>query len=81
MTRRTAWTVGFLGVTAVAVGAEIWAAFDGNPDTVPWTDYLVKLPWWVLIPGAVLFAGWLVYHLVTAKLRQMRGEDNPKGTT
>jgi len=80
VTRRTAWTVGFLGVTAVAVGAEILAAFDGNPDTVPWTEYLTDLPWWVTIPAALVLSVWLPLHLLAAYRRKQRGEP-PKGTT
>jgi hypothetical protein len=37
-----AWIIGFLGVTVVAVGAELWASFDGDPDTAPWTDLIVR---------------------------------------
>jgi hypothetical protein len=33
MTRRTAWITGFLAVTALAIGGELWAAFDARPTT------------------------------------------------
>lgn len=81
MTRRTAWGVVFGAATATAVAMELWAAFDGDPDTVPWTEYLVKLPWWVLVPAALTLSIWLPIHLVLAKRRYERGEENPKGTT
>lgn len=60
---RNAWRAAFLGVTALAILMELWASFDGNPDTDPWTDMIVAY-----IPGEVtalvltgLF-GWLVVH-------------------
>lgn len=46
-----AWVIGFLTVTAVAVGAELWASFDGDPDTAPWTDLIVRY-----VPEEVTFA-------------------------
>lgn len=63
MTRKAWWTIGFLGITAVAIALEVFASFDGSPDTVPWTDYIVRY-----IPGeiaALLIGGlalWLVVH-------------------
>ncbi len=74
MTRRTAWGVGFLGITAVAVGAEVFAAFDGNDNTVPWTGYLTQLPWWVTIPLAVVLGVWLPTHFVMEYRAKNRDE-------
>jgi hypothetical protein len=45
------WPFAFLGLTAVLVGAEIWASADGNSSTVPWTDYLVRY-----VPEEVVYA-------------------------
>lgn len=63
MNRRTGWTVGFLAVTALAIGMELFAIRDGNPDTQPWTDLVVDhLPEegvYALI-GALLL--WLPIH-------------------
>jgi hypothetical protein len=62
----------FLTVTALAVAGELWAAFDADPGTRPWTDYLTQLPWWLLVPLSVAFAVWLPLHLFEFKARQAR---------
>lgn len=72
MSRRTAFRAGFLGVTAVAVVLELVAAFDGDGATEPWTEHLIRLPWWVLVPLSVGFGVWLPWHLVTEKRRKER---------
>jgi hypothetical protein len=51
VSRRAVWTLGFLGVTAVAIVAELWASFDSDPNTDPWTDLIVRH-----IPAEVTFA-------------------------
>lgn len=64
MSRRAWWIVGFLTVTAVAVGAELVAAFDSSPDTVPWTDLLGEyVPWPVTAAAVALLVAWLPVHL------------------
>lgn len=45
---KAGWRWAFLGLTAVVLGMEVWAGFDGNPDTDPWTDLVVAY-----IPGEV----------------------------
>ena len=67
MSRRTLARVAFLTVTAGAVAMELWYAFDGDPQTEPWTEYLIKLPWLVLVPVVVGFSIWLPWHLFDAK--------------
>lgn len=63
MSRRTWWITGFLTVTGVAVGAEVFAAVDSNPDFPPWTDLLVTyVPEPVVMGGAALLAAWIVPH-------------------
>lgn len=61
--RRLYWLITFLGITAVAIGMELWASFDGDPNTDPWTDLIVRyIPWEVT---AVLVGGlalWLPLH-------------------
>lgn len=60
---KTIWRIGFLSVTALAVIMELFASFDGNPNTEPWTQLIVKY-----IPGELAFAGigalvlWLPVH-------------------
>ncbi|MFD0558142.1 hypothetical protein FB566_3437 [Stackebrandtia endophytica] len=63
MTKRAWWSVAFLGLTGVVIGMEVWASVDSDPETVPWTDYIVQY-----IPveiSALLIGGlslWLVIH-------------------
>lgn len=57
------WRLAFLGLTAVVLGMEVWAAADGNNDTDPWTDMIVQY-----VPGEVTAAAigalllWLPVH-------------------
>jgi hypothetical protein len=74
MSRRTLWTIVFLGITGVAVGMELWAGLDSIPDTVPWTDYLIQLPWWILMPLALALSVWLPIHLWIAKKRRTQAK-------
>lgn len=66
---KTAWRVGFLGVTALAIGMELWASFDGDADTEPWTDLIVSY-----VPGEVtaLAIGGLVTWLAVHFIRRYR---------
>lgn len=56
-------SIGFLAATAAVLGWEIFASWDGDPGTSPWTDLIVTY-----IPGeitAVLIGGlvmWLPVH-------------------
>jgi hypothetical protein len=74
MRNRWLFRVPFLAVTALAVvlavGTECWFAWDGNPQTEPWTSYLIRLPWWLLMPLAVGFGVWLPWHLWDARRRK-----------
>jgi hypothetical protein len=42
VSRRAVWTLAFLGVTTIAIAAELWASFDSDPNTDPWTDLIVR---------------------------------------
>lgn len=67
MKTKTKWTIGFLGVTALAVFLELFAVFDGNPETLPWTNLFVdNIPFQIGFSIVCLFAGWLVKHFYTA---------------
>lgn len=67
MSRRGWWTVGFLGVTALAVGAELVAALDHNPDTVPWTDLIAQyVPQPVTFAAIAILCAWLPAHFAHA---------------
>lgn len=58
-----AWRWAFLGLTGLVLGMELWAGFDKDDRTEPWTDMIVQY-----VPGEVtalaiagLF-GWLAVH-------------------
>lgn len=56
-------SVAFLGVTAVALGWELVASFDGSSDTVPWTDLIVTyVPVEVTYALLGALAVWLPIH-------------------
>lgn len=63
VTRRTIYSIAFLGVTALAVILELVFAFDGSPDTRPWTDFLTDLPWPVWAIASLTLSIWLPLHL------------------
>lgn len=56
-------SVGFLAATASVVGWEVYASWDGNEETSPWTDLIVTY-----VPGEVtagllgLLLAWLPVH-------------------
>ncbi len=63
--KKKQWTIVFLGITALTILLEIFASFDGNPNTIPWTSYIVRyIPVWVGLPIIIGFAIWLVAHFV-----------------
>lgn len=63
MGRRTVYNVGFLTVTAVAVGWELIAAFDNSPDTQPWTDLIYNnIPGPITAVAIVTLVVWLPIH-------------------
>jgi hypothetical protein len=77
--KRAVWIASFLTVTAAAVGAELWAAFDHSPDTVPWTDLLGEyVPWPVTSAAVALLVTWLPIHLY---LRYHRPTTSDRETT
>jgi hypothetical protein len=74
-------SVGFLAATAATVGWELFASFDGNPQTSPWTDLIVTY-----IPGEVTTAlvgalvVWLPVHFGLRYYRKNRSgssDDRP----
>jgi hypothetical protein len=67
MTRRW-WTIGFLGVTLLALVMEIVAAFDNSSNTLPWT-YLIThfVPQWLFWPTLTVLVAWIVYHFTHEK--------------
>ena len=71
--RRKAWIISFLTLTGITVGMELYAAFSGDKDAVPWTDLLVNLPGWIVIPAALILAAWLRGHFIDAYRRKAAG--------
>lgn len=80
MNRAAWWRLAFLGLTGLVLGMEIWASADGDPNTDPWTDLIVRH-----IPGevaALLIAGlcgWLVVHFGVRYWRKHRAARPPAG--
>lgn len=69
-------SVGFLVVTGAAIGWELVASFDHDPNTWPWTDLIVHyVPPEItaLILGGLIF--WLPVHFT---LRYWRGRNRPE---
>lgn len=59
------WGFGFLGITAVAIALEVFAATDNNANTIPWTSYIVNyVPYEItfLVIGGL--ATWLIVHFL-----------------
>lgn len=57
------WRLGFLGLTALVIGLELVAAFDGNTDTEPWTDLITTyIPWEVFVWVGGGFILWFAAH-------------------
>jgi len=72
---RTAWRVMFLTVTAAAVGMELWAAFDGNDSTRPWTVEIVEhVPMEVTLAAIGALVLWLPVHFWRQYARKRRSE-------
>lgn len=75
-------SVGFLGATAAVLGWEIYASWDGDDGTSPWTDLIVTY-----IPGEVTAAllgaliAWLPVHFGLRYYRKAKDRrDNGDGT-
>jgi membrane glycosyltransferase len=69
--RRLAFRVLFLTITAAAVGLEVWASNDRNPDTEPWTDLIVRyVPMEVTALAIAGLSGWLAVHFARRYLRK-----------
>lgn len=76
MTRKKKiWVGAFLGVTAAALGAELYASFDGSGNTTPWTDLIVTyIPEEITIAAIGALMIWLPYHFVVRYRRKGKEE-------
>jgi len=60
---RRAWIVVFLGLTAGALGMELWAGLDNNPNTVPWTELITHyIPAPITYAAIAILIAWLPAH-------------------
>lgn len=63
MNSKNKWNFTFLGLTALVLGMEVFAAFDGNRDTQPWTYLIVNnISPWITFPAIIGIATWLIFH-------------------
>lgn len=77
MSRRGWWVAGFLAATGLAVGMELWAAVDGDPDTVTWTELVVSyVPWEVAAAAVGALLLWLPLHWGVRYWRRHRDVDD-----
>jgi hypothetical protein len=82
MSKRAVWVTGFLSVTALAVGAELWAALDDSPDTVPWTNLIAQyVPWPITAAAIAILVAWLPTHFIHAYRRAHRLPATVQGGT
>ena len=71
--QRNAWRAGFLLVTAGALVMECAAAWDGNPNTDPWTDLITTyIPWQVALAAFGALVIWVPTHFWVAYRRRMQ---------
>ena len=63
MNNKTKWTLGFLGVTAVAFVLELIASFDRSPNTQSWTLLITRnIPAVITFPVLGVIIVWLILH-------------------
>lgn len=65
MKNKTKWTIGFLGVTGLAIAMELYAALFYSQDRPPWTTLIIDhIPFEVfcLIWGGL--AVWITIHFL-----------------
>lgn len=71
--RAAVWTAAFLGVTATAIGMELYAANDSSADTIPWTTYIATwIPEPVTVGLIALLISWLPAHFTEAYINRRK---------
>ena len=74
--KQKAWIAGFLGVTVLAIVAELVAAFDPSTETIPWTDLIVEyVPWEAAAAVFGALAVWLPVHFAYRYYLKSKGVD------
>ena len=73
-----AWRTAFLSLTALVLAMELFAAFDGDPETDPWTDMIVGyIPAEVTIAAIGALVLWLPAHFGLRYWRRSRSSRTP----
>lgn len=81
MTKKVWWTITFLGVfTLGALGMELWASFDRDPGTRPWTDYITDLPIEVVLAATGALIIWLPIHFWRAWSKKQKEREAAEST-
>jgi len=63
MKTKNKWRYTFLGVGIVWVLMELFAMWDRNPETEPFTIIVVEtIPWFIGFPVIAFFGLWLIFH-------------------
>jgi len=63
MENKTKWNISFLGVTVLVIIMELFAIFDNNPNTAPWTTLIINnIPSWAFFSFLGAFAFWVFGH-------------------
>ena len=61
------WTIAFLGGTFGVIAMELFAAFDSDVNTIPWTYYIADyIPMYITFPIIFFGAVWLFKHFIDA---------------
>lgn len=71
------WRLWFLGVTVLALGMELWASFDSDPKTEPWTELIVQ---YISAEVTIAVIGglsvWLFVHFILRYSRKHKTSKN-----
>lgn len=71
--RATRWRTAFLALTALVIGMEVKAAADGDAQTDPWTDLIVRhVPGEVTALAIAGLCGWIAVHFGVRYWRKHR---------
>lgn len=63
MKNKIKWRIGFLGVTLLALAMEVYAVFDGDGATEPWTGLIIQyIPEWITFSVIAVFCIWAALH-------------------
>lgn len=73
-------SIGFLGATTAVLGWELFASWDGDTGTSPWTDLIVTyVPGWVTAAVIGILVLWLPAHFGRRYYWKARGRQDGGG--